>query len=180
MRAALVKTSQVVKTQDPRWTPSHPIPWGGPWEKLNEDFGYHLTLQNWKIIQDTLCYFTWEAKFKHLLNEITTFHFTSVRCTRKWLVVERLLLYSASKYWQFWEDSHPLPSVNGTRWIVRNLSNPTSDHITPLLWTIQDFHPTSTHCPVLRDQLPPHPPAHSPQRHWSSCCSSNLPCQLLP
>ena len=63
---------------------------------------------------------------------------------------------------------------------VRNLLNPTSDHITPLLWTVQNFHPTSTHCPVLRDQLPPRPPAHSPQRHWSSCCSSKLPRQLLP
>ena len=86
MRPALVKTSRVVKTQDPRWTPSHPIPSGGPWEKLNEDFGYHLTLQNWKIIQDTLCYLTWEAKFMHLLNEIITFHFTTLRCTRKRLL----------------------------------------------------------------------------------------------
>ena len=37
---------------------------------------------------------------------------------------------------------------------VRNLLNPTSDHITPLLWTVQNFHPTSTHCPGLKRPAP--------------------------
>ena len=61
MSTALVKTSQVEEDPGPLLDPLSSYPLRGPWEKLSEDFGYHLTLQNWKIIQDTLCYFTWEA-----------------------------------------------------------------------------------------------------------------------
>ena len=39
----------------------------------------------------------------------------------------------------------------------RTLLTLTSEHIPPLLWTIQGFHPTSGPCPQLGDQLPPIP-----------------------
>ena len=62
----------------------------------------------------------------------------------------------------------------------RTLLTLTSDHIPPLLWTIQGFHPTSGPLPIAQRPAPSCPPAHSPQTHWSSWCSSNLPGQPHP
>ena len=55
-----------------------------------------------------------------------------------------------------------------------------SDHIAPLLWAIQDFHASSRPLATAQRPAPSTSPAHSPQTHLSSCCSSNLPVQLLP
>ena len=47
---------------------------------------------------------TWEAKFTHLFNEITTHHIKSVICMMKWLVVQRQQFHSTVKHWQFQGD----------------------------------------------------------------------------
>ena len=85
--------------QDPHWDPPHPLLWGGP---LGETQGSIWVLSDTTELENYAGYImscsTWEAKFTHLFNEITTHHIKSVTCTMK----TRQQFHSAVKHWQFW------------------------------------------------------------------------------
>ena len=131
-------------------------------EKLSEDFEYHLTLQNEKIIQYTLCYFIWEAKFMHLLNEITTFHFTSVRHTRKRLVGTKAAAVLCK---QVLTISRGQPSSPFCEWDQINSKESFKSHI-------RAYQSFALDCPKLPSHFHPLPSAQRPAPSTSPCSFS--------
>ena len=181
MKAALVKTSQVEEDDPgPSLDPFSPYPLRCPLGETQWRLWISSDTAEWENYSGYIVLFHLGGKihapFKwnyHFPLHICKTHKETTGGTKVVAILCKQVLTISRG-----ESSSPFCEWDQIR--VRNLLNPTSDHITPLLWTVQNFHPTSTHCPVLRDQLPPHPPVHFPQRHWSSCCSSKLPRQLLP
>lgn len=99
----------------------------------------------------------------HLLNEITTFHFTSVRCRRKRLVGTKVAAVLCK---QVLTISKGQPSSPFCKWDQMNSKESFKSHIRP-------YHPSTLDCPRLPSHFHPLPSAQRP-------APSTSPCSLSP
>ena len=99
----------------------------------------------------------------HLLNEITTFHFTSVRCRRKRLVGTKVATVLCK---QVLTISKGQPSSPFCKWDQMNSKESFKSHIRP-------YHPSALDCPRLPSHFHPLPSAQRP-------APSTSPCSLSP